>query len=189
MTGQSFTFRKSSVQSNETWTLFGGELRGPNGVEIDLATVTGGDFVSLGGQHGMTTRVLRLDHARDKTEISCSSNQSAPERRSHIDLCTAIVGELTTIAPRASFTINGDRQLIWIFFVIGIGMVLGAPLAAYGAWSYRDGAPGDEFEVLLIAAALLLVIGGYGCYRYWPWRTPEWKTPSEVLEFIHALED
>ena len=179
MTGQTFTFRRSSVQSNETWTLAGGEVRGPNGVEIDLAAVTGGDFVNMGGKHGMSTSALRLDHARDKTEISCSSKQSASERRTHLDLCTAIVGELAIIAPQARFTINGDRQLIWLLFVIGLGMILGAPLAAYGAWSYRDGAPGDEFEVLLIASALLLVIGGYVCHTYWPWRAPEWKTPRK----------
>ncbi|MGI9422731.1 MAG: hypothetical protein ACR2PA_06030 [Hyphomicrobiaceae bacterium] len=189
MTGQSFTFRKSSIQGDETWTLAGGELRGPNSVKIDLSTVTGGDFIDLDAQHGIKNSALRLDHARDKTEITCASKAFASQRRAHLDLCAAVIGELAHIEPRARFTINGDRQLIWMFFAIGLCMLLGAPWAAYGAWSYRDGAPGDEFEVLLLAAALLLGIGGYICHKYWPWRTPEWKTPTEVLEFIRSLED
>lgn len=189
MTGESFTFRKSSIHGEETWTLAGGELRGPNGVEIDLTSVAGGDFLDLDGQHGFKTSALRLDHARERTEIACSSKEFGSQRRAHLDLCAAVSGELVHLAPRARFTINGDRQLIWMFFVIGLSMLLGAPFAAYGAWGYGEGAPGDEFEVLLLAAALLLVIGGYVCHTYWPWRAPEWKTPTEVLEFIRSLVD
>lgn len=188
MTEQSFTFRKSSIQGEETWTLAGRELRGPNGVEIDLSSVTGGDFLDLDGQHGIKTNALRLDHARKKFEISCSDKEFGSNRKAHLDLISAVIGEIAHFAPRARFTINGDRQLIWMFFVIGLSMLLGAPWVAYGAWSYRNGAPGDEFEVLLFAAALLLVFGGYICNKYWPWRTPEMKTPTDVLQFIRNLE-
>ena len=189
MTGQSFTFPKTSIQSDETWTLAGGELRGPNGVEVDLSSVTGGDFLDREGQHGVKNNALRLDHAREKTEIICFSKEFSSERRAHLDLCAAVTGELQHLAPRARFTINGDRQMIWIIFVAGLAMLSGAPLAAYGAWSYREGAPGDEFEVLLLVAAILLVIGGVITHKYWPWRAPEWKTPTEVLQYIRGLEN
>ena len=153
MTGQYFTFSRSSFHNQETWTLQADELHGPSDVVIDLASVTGGDFLDIAGQHGVRNNALRLDHEHGKFEIACSDIEAGVQRKAHLDLCAAVVGRLTQLAPQARFTINGDRQLIWIFFVIGLGMVMGAPLAAYGAWSYREGAPGDEFEVLLLAAA------------------------------------
>ena len=153
----------------------------------DLSHVSGGDFSNLDGQHGVKTSALRLDHTRGKTEIACTSTENTNERRTHLDLCAAVIGMLANHAPQAGFTINGDRQVIWIAFCVGVCMIVGAPVAAYGAFGYRDGAPGDEFVVLLLVAALLLVIGGVVCHKYWPWRPPELKTPTEILEFIRGL--
>lgn len=188
MTGQTFTFRKSSVQREETWTIVGGEVHGANGVEIDLSSVTGGDFLDMGGQHGIKTSALRLDHARGNPEIACSGKEFGSDRKAHLDFCEAVMEELAHLAPGARFTINGDGQLIWMLFIVGLGMLLGTPWALHGAWSYRAGAPGDEFEALLLVAALLLVIGGYICQKYWPWRAPEWKTPAEVLQFMRKID-
>ncbi|MEM8972188.1 MAG: hypothetical protein AAGD43_09025 [Pseudomonadota bacterium] len=188
MTGQFFTFSRSSFHRQETWTLEAEQLHGPNDVVVDLSSVTGGDFMDIAGQHGIKNNALRLDRGSERIEIACSDTEAGSQRKAHLDLCAAVIEKLSLLAPQARFTINGDRQLIWIFFIVGLGMLMGAPMAAFGAWSYREGAPGDEFEVLLLAAALLLMIGGAISYKYFPWRSPEWKKPTEVLEFIRGLE-
>ena len=174
-----FTFKPSTLHDVETWALHSGVLRNNDGVEIDLSTVNRGDFTDVAQGQGAHTNAVKLWFGENAHELKFMGAEASESRWTFLALCSALFEELAFAAPNARFTINGDSSMTWMAFIFGLGMLLGAPFAAFAGMGAQET---DRFHVLLFLSALLAVLGVVVAYRFWPWRAPDIKTATQMTQ-------
>ena len=167
----SYTFKKGPVMPEQTWTVDGGSLSGPN-ESINLRDVTSGHFLYTPGKIGIAQ--FGVASAGGSINLQCNARASSDSHRAFAELIMAVLGELKQLNPGVTFSPPPNENRIR-----RVGQFIGVLGVVYGIYFFvANGLLADE------AAGLGFGLGGgiIALSVFWIWATAPISTKPTTLD-------
>ena len=168
------TFKPGLIRSEQTWTLDGPTLAGPDGRTLDLREVTAVSFADMPtGKGGFWSCTLSLTTPGGKAKLIANDTLGGVNRVACLFMSQAVLDELGRHKPELTV---GDGGLRWVSSFFGLLGVIALGIAAYLVYQiFTDDRMGGPIWIL---AAFPAFVGVILVWSAWPTKPVDQTVPA-----------